>query len=312
MKPVFLSPGDVVDVLAPGFACDRETLEGSAEWLLEKGFEPRIPRGLFGRDALSANGDARRAQHLIEALRAPDSTGVWCLRGGYGSIRLLPFLRAVRRPKRQKLLIGLSDISTLLIHLDQAWGWPSVHGPLLDRFAAGRVKPLWEREMLRLVSGQLGRLEHAGLRPMNRAAADPRTAPVRAIVTGGNLITLQSSFGTPWAWRTAGRILFFEELGERGYRIDRALTQMRQSGAFRRARAVIFGDFLGGDEPGGGTRVQAVLKRFADESEFPVFRGLRTGHGEVQRPLVVGLSGTLDLGARGRLVQIVGAAPGPP
>jgi muramoyltetrapeptide carboxypeptidase len=297
-----LREGDIVDVVAPGFSVERDTLEKGMDWLRSLGLRPRAPRGIFGRDVLCAAGDGARARFLAEALSAKDSAAVWCIRGGYGSIRLLPLLARARKPARAKLVIGLSDASTLLMFLQQAWGWPSVHGPMLDRFARQQVLPRWEREMRSLVFGSLAQIEHRGLRAMNAAAS--RSGVVGGLVAGGNLITLQSSVGTPWEWQTDGRILFFEELGERGYRVDRALAQMAQAGLFRKARAAIFGDFTGGDEPGGGNRVQATLRRFAEEANFPVFKGLKTGHAVAQRPLLVGASGRLEFsGGRGALAQ---------
>lgn len=296
-----LSEGDIVDVVAPAWSCDAETLTAGLEWLRSQGLQPRLPKKIFARDTIASNTDEARVQQLAAALAAPDSAAIWCVRGGYGSIRLLPALAKLKRPRKAKLLIGLSDISSVLLFLDQEWGWPSVHGPLLDRFGRGQVLPRWEREMRELIRGERPEIAHEGLRPMNAAAK--RSGRVSGLVSGGNLITLQSSLGTPWSLRGDGRIVFFEELGERGYRVDRALEQMRQAGVFRRARAVVFGDFTGGDEPSGGNRVNAVLKRFADEMPIPVFRGLRTGHSTVQRPLMVGARAQLETGSKGRLTQ---------
>lgn len=296
-----LRPGDVVDVVAPGWACDREVLDSGLEWLRSLGLKPRVPRRIFARDTIASNTDEARAHQLGEALGAPDSAAIWCVRGGYGSIRLLPSLARMKRPPRPKLLVGLSDVSTVLMFLDQEWGWPSMHGPLLDRFGRKLVLPRWEREIRELVFGERDAIEHAGLLPMNAHAR--KAGRVQGPVAGGNLITLQSSLGTPWQWRGDGRILFFEEIGERGYRVDRALEHMRQAGVFRRAKAVVFGDFTGGDEPSGENRVRGVLQRFADEANFPVLRGLKTGHAQVQRPVMVGASAVLETGARGRLVQ---------
>ena len=299
VMPPSLRAGDLVDVVAPGFPTSRETVEAGLAWLRSIGLRARAPRDLFGRDVLAANSDDKRARHLVAALQNSESRAVWCLRGGYGAIRLLPSLARARRPARPKLVIGLSDVTTLLLFLEQEWGWASVHGPLLDRFANRRILPKQEREMRALAFGELDEIAHPGLRAMNGAARARGVAEGPA--TGGNLIVAQSSLGTPWAWRTDKHILFFEETGERGYRVDRALEHMAQAGAFRRARAVVFGDFEGGDEPGGGNKVKATLRRFAEAQTIPVFSGLKTGHGSVQRPVVVGAPSRLEF-AGGRAV----------
>jgi muramoyltetrapeptide carboxypeptidase len=122
------------------------------------------------------------------------------------------------------------------------------------------------------------------LKAMN-SAARKRGVVVRGPVSGGNLVVLQSTMGTKGAWDTRGRILFFEDIGERGYRIDRVLEQFEQAGMFSRARAVIFGQFTGGAESDGRNLIPAVLKRFAEKAKLPVFGGLQSGHDVIQRPV---------------------------
>jgi muramoyltetrapeptide carboxypeptidase len=108
--------------------------------------------------------------------------------------------------------------------------------------------------------------------------------------------------GTRGAWDTQNRILFFEEIGERGYRVDRVLEQFRQAGYFNRAKAVIFGQFTHGKESDGRDLTPAVQKRFAESVRIPVYSGLPSGHDVVQRPVPFETSAVLHLGAKGELV----------
>ena len=284
-----LRPGDTVDIVAPGFACLPEALQGALEILAKWGLEPRVSREIFPKkksklDILCSNTDEIRLSQLKEALRAEDSRAVWCLRGGYGSLRLIPELVRMKRPHGPpKLFIGLSDISTLHVYLNQAWKWPTVHGPLLDRLGQGLVKPKYLRELKDIVMGTSREITFERLKPLNEAAR--RAAVVRGPVSGGNLVTLQSSLGTKAEWVTDGQILFFEEIGERGYKVDRILEHFRQIGKFSRARAIVLGDFTGGLEADGKSRVPAVLKRFAEGLEIPVVAGLQSGHAVIQRPV---------------------------
>lgn len=289
-----LKEGDTVDLVAPGFACTPEELRGALHFLAGWGLEARVPRKLFGQDVICSHDDVTRLKHLKEALLAPDSRAVWCVRGGYGSIRLIPELAKLKRPKGPpKLFIGLSDISTLHLFLNQCWGWPTVHGPMLDRLGKGAARPTHVREMKRFVFGRMEEIRFAGLKPMNTAAR--RAGIVKGTVSGGNLITLQSSLGTEIDWDTSGQILFFEEIGERGYRVDRALEQLCQAGRFKNARAVVFGEFTGGHENDGSTRIPGVLRRFAEAMTIPVLSGLKSGHGVIQRPVPFGTSAELRL-----------------
>jgi muramoyltetrapeptide carboxypeptidase len=302
-----LQVGDTVDVIAPGFACTPEVLTQALHFLASWGLEGRVSRKIFSRDVLCSSDDTSRMRQLKEALLARDSKAVWCLRGGYGSIRLVPELVKIKRPPGPpKLFIGLSDLSTIHIFLNQVWGWPTVHGPLLDRFAKGEVKPAFAREMKSVIFGEVAKIEFKTLKPLNAAAKKP--GKIRAEITGGNLITLQSSIGTKAEWETSGKILFFEDIGERGYRIDRVLEQFRQLGLFDRARAVVFGTFTGGLEADGTTKIPAVLKRFAQSVRIPVLSGIDSGHGPVQRPVPFGTESTLFLGdGPGRLSCVTGS-----
>jgi muramoyltetrapeptide carboxypeptidase len=306
-----LKEGDTVDLVAPGSACDPKVLENGMRVLASWGLEPRVPKKIFGRDVICAHDDATRFRYLKEALLATDSKAIWCVRGGYGSNRLIPALMKLKRPAgASKLFMGLSDISTLHMYLNQNWGWPTIHGPLLDRFAKGEVKPQYEREVKKLIFGEMDEIRFSGLKAMNEAARFKRSSVIRAPVTGGNLITLQSAIGTACEWQTKGKILFFEEIGERGYRVDRALEHFKQAGAFDRAKAIVFGDFTGGLEPGGGSTIPQVLKRFASEMKIPVFSGLKSGHDVVQRPLPFGTAAELHLGSKGELVCRTGVRAG--
>jgi muramoyltetrapeptide carboxypeptidase len=297
-----LAAGDVVDVVAPGFRSTDAELSSGGNFLRGWGLKPRIPKRFYGRDVLCANSDEVRFEHLKTALYAGDSRAIWCIRGGYGSNRLMPALMRLKRPRgRPKLVIGLSDITSLHVFLNQEWGWPTVHGPLLDRLGRKAALPKYERELKRFIFGHEPEVVFSGLKPMNLAA---RTgSAIHAEVSGGNLVVLQSSLATDHQWQSDGKILFFEEIGERGYRVDRILEQFTQASLFKRARAVVFGQFIGGREPDGTNHLWPVIERFAKESRLPVLKGLASGHDVIQRPLPLGTRSTLYLGgSKARLV----------
>ena len=283
----------MIDVVAPGFRGSDEHLARGLELLRAWGLKPRVPRALFGPDLLCANSDRARTRMLQQALRAPDSRALWCVRGGYGAIRLVPALMRLPRPPRPKLLIGYSDATTLHYFLNHHWGWPSLHGPHLDRLGAGTLAPQALGELEAVLLRQTRELSFAGLRPLNAAAR--RQQVVRASLFGGNLSVLQSVLGTPLQ-RRVRQILFLEDIGERGYRIDRMLQQLSQSGTLDAVRAILFGEFSGGREPDGRELVMPVIERFAREVSVPVMAGVRAGHGANQSPLFFNTRATLACG----------------
>ncbi|MCC7405564.1 MAG: LD-carboxypeptidase [Bdellovibrionales bacterium] len=295
-----LSLGDTVDLIAPGFAPTRNEIKGAVAFLRSWGLNPRVPSGLIGPDPLFANTDDQRFLFLKRALQAPDSKAIWCLRGGYGAIRLLPSLQKLKRPRQSKLLIGYSDVTTLHLFLNQVWGWSSLHGPLLDRFGQGVGRPRDKSEMKAVLFGTKTELTFDELRPLNSRAR--QSGRLRAPITGGNLTTWASSMGTPWQGSARGKILLFEDIGEQGRRVDRMLVQMAQAGHFQGVRAVIFGEFLGGAQPDGRYLWRDVIRSFAAEMPCPVFDHFPSGHGKAQRPVPFGPRAELKLGRAPQLV----------
>ncbi|MBX2986421.1 MAG: LD-carboxypeptidase [Bdellovibrionaceae bacterium] len=301
-----LRAGDIVDVVAPGYATKPEAVDRARQFLLSWGLVPRIPPNLMAPHFLHANDDDSRLILLKKALLAEDSAAVWCLRGGYGSNRLLPGLARMKAPRRAKLLVGISDITSLHLFLSQEWGWATLHGPLLERMSPGRLAPRDHREMRDLVFGRVKQVRFQNLKPMNEAAR--RLRRVKAPVIGGNLTVLQSTLGTPWQLRPRGHFLFVEDIGERGYRVDRIFEQFRQAGLFRGCRGLLLGDFTAADEPDGRNLVPLVFRRWAEDLEIPVFRGLPAGHGKVQRPVPFATSAVLSGGGQGVLTIESGGA----
>lgn len=295
MEPdALLRPGDIVDVVAPGFRCSTESLHAGLEFLRRLGLEPRVPRNLFGSDLLCANSDARRFRHLEHALLARDSRCLWCVRGGYGAIRLVAGLLRLAPPRRRKLFIGYSDATTVHYLLNQHWRWPSLHGPQLDRLGSESAGTEEIEELRAVLLGGVRQVRFASLTPLNAAAHKPHT--VRSRVFGGNLTVFQTTIGTALE-RRPRQILFLEEVGERAYRVDRMLQHLSQAGVFRGVKAVVFGSFVGGREPDGRTLVRAVLQRFAGEQVIPVFTGMDAGHGDRQRPVFFNTRAELSCGA---------------
>jgi len=282
MQQPLLVPGDMVDVVAPGFRCTAEQLENGIAFLKRAGLVPRVPPDLFGADLLCANTDAIRFRQLRKALFARDSRAVWCVRGGYGAIRIIQRLQALKPPRHPKLLIGYSDATTIHQLLNLFWGWPSLHGPLLDRLGGADIREEERSELDAVLFRGAPQTLFANLVPLNAAAR--RRQLIRSRMTGGNLTVLQSTLGTSLQRRPTG-MLFLEDIGERGYRIDRILEQLRQAGVLRNLKAILLGTFLGGAEADRSNLGPAVLERFAQSLPIPMLAGIDAGHGAYQRPV---------------------------
>jgi muramoyltetrapeptide carboxypeptidase len=268
-----LSPGDTISVIAPGMPFDRALFEKSCKIIQGWGLNVSVPKDILGAHPVCANTRIRRFEFLKQALGS-ESKAIWAARGGYGSLHLLEGLQKMKKPAQAKWIVGFSDITTLHQFFNQEWEWPTLHGYHIDRLAAlsdGQLKKIKE-----ILFGIKNELLFKNLKPMNPLAK--KSQVIRGEILGGNLMVLQSTLGTRWQLPGKGKILFFEELGERGYRVDRVLTHMELLQLFRGVKALVLGPFVGGNELDGSNRILGVLKEFALRQRFPVFSGIQVGH----------------------------------
>lgn len=282
-----VKPGDTIDIIAPASASPAEDFNYLLGILRNWQLEPRVPPHLFGEDLLCANTDEQRFSMLKNALEAKDSNTIIVARGGYGCMRLLDMLEKIEKPSKQKLLIGMSDITSLQIYFLEKWGWPSLHAALSTKVG---THPENISDFKNILFGNSKEISYQ-LTPLNQIKNNNL---LHSSVVGGNLAIVQTSLGTPWQLQTKNKILFLEEINERAYRVDRALQHLSHAGMLRDVDAVIFGDFLRGDEPDGSNLTADVLKRFAKNVSFPVFQHPNIGHGANNKPLPLATPATLN------------------
>lgn len=274
----FLSEGDIVDLIAPGSPSNPHDIESALKLITSWGLKPRFQRS-FKKYKLPylTGSDEDRFLEFKTAIYAKDSKLVWCLRGGYGSLRILPHLCRLKKPKESKLVLGYSDITTLHSFLNDKWNWVSCHGPLLESLVSGRMSSKDINMVKDILFGHKSEF-NIGLRALNRVAKKQKK-PIRGILSGGNLTVVNSHIGTQINPSFRSKIVFFEDIGERGYRLDRMLTQLSFSGAFSGCQSLVFGDFNGGYESSGKSLVWRTLKEWAENQKFPVYYKLPVGHG---------------------------------
>ncbi len=279
-----LKPGDIVDIVAPGYPSPLDQVADGISYLQNWGLKARAPKDMIQKHFLHANVDEKRFAFLKVAIESPDSKVIWCSRGGYGSNRLLPLLTKMKVPKTQKILIGLSDITSLHHFFAQEWGWSTLHACVLDRLGRHALPPELEKELHGILFGDVTEVSFKNLKPLNAKAREVKK--IKSKVVGGNLTVLQSSMGTPFEIDADDALLFVEDIGERGYRIDRMLEQFRQAGTFKKCDGLLIGDFIGGEEPATGRdNFKKVFIRWAQDLDIPVWSGIPSGHAHIQRAL---------------------------
>jgi muramoyltetrapeptide carboxypeptidase len=271
-----LSIGDTVDVIAPASHAPLDKLQAGVRWLESLGLCPNVPQEIITPDIFFSAPLKLQMEHLKAALYS-EAKAIWCLRGGYGSMRLIPHLEKMRPPKKPKLFIGFSDITALHLFFNQRWNWPTIHGRTISQLSLSESKTPDREEMKKLIFGELPEKTFRKLRPLNLAAQKEKI--IEGKIVGGNLRIIQTSLGTTWEIDTKNKILFIEDIGERGYSVDRMLEQLHQAKLIdKKLKALVIGDFTGGDEADGSNLIQEALERFASRVPYPVIQGLPVGH----------------------------------
>ena len=300
-----LKAGDIVDVIAPGSACSVDNFKAAIQWLNSRGFKPRYSPHILKPDLYVSQSDDFRFKDLKKALEAKDSKAIWCVRGGYGCLRLIPHLEKLNVKKMTpKLFIGLSDITVLHHYLNTKMGWPTLHGSVLERMGLKTLSPENEKQIIETIEGFRSLNECAKLNPLNKPAA--KKGLLKGTLRGGNLATYATLCGTglnPKYKKNEKIILFFEDITERGYKVDRMLQQIKQSANLETVQAVVFGDFTDCNEPNGKDFVTLTLKNFAEILKLPVFSGIKAGHDVYQMPLFFNTETWLYTGQNGKLVN---------
>lgn len=281
-----IQPGSGIAVVSPSGPAAPEAYHAGVAMLSRRyrlvhaGYLPPDPGA---RLPYLAMADTDRARWLNMALRDPQVQAIFCIRGGYGVLRIMDQLDAGALRRRRVPLVGFSDVTAL-----HAWaaiqGVPTIHGPVvtqLPRLPAEHVEALFA-----LLEGR-GAPRLRGLLPLCGGAAG-------GTLFGGNLTVLSHLCGTPLMPDLEGRILLLEEVNEAPYRIDRALTQLRLSGVLQRAAGVVVGDCA----PGGDSLVQQVVRVVLEDRlgdlDLPVVLEAPVGHGPRNLALPLGVPARLD------------------
>jgi len=278
-----------IQLIAPASAAEPAVIE---QLKTTTHLNINVPDNLIEKNIIfHANSDENRFQQLKNALYdKSNSTVIWTLRGGYGSARLIDYLSQCPKPKTEKFFIGSSDITALHLFLSQQWGWRTIHGAGLASILNPNQDPQNFERIATIVSNSKKTLTLAPLTPLNKAACN--TKKITGRITGGSLSIIQTSIGTSWQIQTAGKILFLEEVGEKGYRIDRTLNHLKQAGLLKEVRGIILGQFIMSNalEPSESSAIaetiRVAIERFAKDTEVPVFKNDQFGHGLTNYPIV--------------------------
>lgn len=284
-KPLRLRPGARVGVIAPAGSVGRGPLEAGVAAIRAQGFEVELGANLFANNGYLAGGAEERARDLTEFFRRDDIHAIFCARGGFGSVQMLPYL-SVRIGRHPKVFVGYSDVTIVLNWLRQTCGMVTFHGPMVAMDFARGMSETTRSHFWSLLGGAMDRWKIA-------LGKTIRPGKARAELMGGCLSMLVTTLGTPYEIDTRGKLLFLEDIGEKPYRIERMLLHLKMAGKLEEVAGVLFGDFTNCD--GEGPRgVSEVIDDLFHGAPYPVVMGVNAGHGAENVTLPFGIEMLLD------------------
>ena len=277
IKPPVLQAGDTVGIVAPASNVRADDLEAGCAALRDLGYKPFYFESILERDLYFAGSAARRARELEEMFTRDDVRAIICARGGYGSNYLLDTLDLNKIKAHPKIFVGYSDLTSLLTYFADSAGIITFHGPMVAKdfaHADGIDPDSWERALNGSSEWDLDL--DSDVKSLAEGSAE-------GILYGGCLSILVASLGTPYEIRTAGTILFLEDLAAKPYQIDRMLMQLKLAGKLADVQGIVFGEMLDCRQSADTNRAQGytleeVVMRVVGDLGVPIAYGVRSGH----------------------------------
>lgn len=292
--PPAVRPGDRVGVAALSGAVDPERLEAGLAELERLGFEPVLAANLSAGGGLFAGDDDRRLAAFHDLVDAPGLRAVIFARGGHGLLRLLPRIDWRQLARRPMAFVGYSDLTPFLHEVTRRLGLAAFHGPMV---AVDLARGLLVDETDSLLGALAGELPAAVPVRCAEGAGD-----CRGRLMGGCLSMLVATLGTPFAPALDESLLFWEDVDEPLYRLDRMLTQLELSGSLTGVRGMVVGDLQPSDAaPDLQPTLPEILEQLARANGWCVAYGCPAGHCQPNLTLPLGLPARLDAAA-GRLI----------
>lgn len=284
-KPFALKPGDTIRIVASSSPFSHEDFHKGIHLLKSWGFKTKYQKNIFSKKPYLAGSDERRANELVAALKDPEAKAILFARGGYGATRILPYLDRYQLPAKPKIILGYSDITALHGYFNKRGGWMTFYGPVVskdihEKASAVTLKSL-KNALTQTTKPKPFKSSQLVVLKKGKATGE---------LIGGCLSLIVSLIGTPYDFKTDGKILFLEDINEKPYKIDRMLTQMKLAGKFKKCRGLIFS--IPGPNP--KEHYIATIKDVLKDFRGPIVFNFPAGHTKVKLTVPFGIKVRLD------------------
>lgn len=297
IKPHALKKGSTIGIVAPSSPFSEKRFIIGVDILKSMGFLVKYNEAIFKKNNYLAGTDDERACELNLMLSDPDVDAVMFARGGYGVQRVMPQLDLSEFRNRPKLIVGYSDLTTLLSYVSSTLGVACLYGPVVAGLADSDDRTLLSLENA-LTSTEPLKMESKNLKVIGSGEAEGR-------LLGGCLSLLTSSVGTEYCIKGKGAILFIEDHGEKVYRYDRMLTQLKNAGILKMFSGIIFGAMgLVEEESDSKEYLWKMIGELLHDFKGPIVYGLSSGHILPFITLPLGVKCSLVASERGSSFEI--------
>lgn len=300
LKGKILQKGDTIGFIGPSGAVRVEGAIERARLETERmGYRVKMGKSCGAKYGYLSGRDELRAQDVNEMFADPGVDAIFCVRGGYGTTRMLDRLDYDVIRSNPKIFAGYSDITAMQIAMLQKSGLATFAAPMpVSDWSSSPLDEFSLTAMLRV----LGEAKPAGLlsnSPDYYARKTINPGSCEGMLSGGNLMLMTSLLGTPYELDTKGKILFIEEIGEHTYCIDRMLTQLRLAGKLDDCEGIVFGDFKNCEieYKEYGFTIEEIIKDVVAPCGKPVFTGFQAGHCTPKITLPYGVNCRMDADA---------------
>lgn len=303
-KPKPLRAGDKVAVIAPSSATDLKSVEKGEKKIKALGLKPVMFPTCYSNYGHLSAPDEERAKDINDAFRDESIKGIICLRGGYGTPRILNMLNYEMIALNLKVFVGFSDITALHMAFNQICRMTTFHGPMAEsNFASVKGdKVEFEQYTYESLVKNIFTNEPIGVykSPNNEELKSYCRGEAEGELIGGNLTLLVSTMGSKYELNTKGKILFIEEVSEPIYKIDRMLTTLALAGKFEQCEGVVLGTFVNCErekkayEGGLDLTLEEVVKNTIVPFNKPIIYNFKAGHSYPQATMAFGTQVKID------------------
>ena len=282
LKAKALHPGDTIALIAPASTPQTsEKISKSVRYFEELGYHVALGKHIEKKRGYLAGTDKERLDDLHKMIGNKKVKAIFFIRGGYGSIRLLPHIDYDLIKRNPKIIVGYSDATALFHAIYKKTGLQSLFfGPMPGVDIWNGFDPFAEECMWRSLTSN----KAYGILPSAKSEikifGKNKFGAVDGRMFGGNLTVFSSIMGTPYIPAPKDQILFFEDVGEAPYRVDRYLAQLQAAGMLASAKAILLGQFSDCDPEKGKPSLTAeqVFKDYFNKLNIPILMNLPFGH----------------------------------